>query len=248
MSVAASAGVPARASTAAMVFAVLLLPAPTISCAPRWSHTRATVSTTARCSSASSEGDDARAPGLEQLVAEALDGVERDGSVGREGSDERGVHALEQTAGTHGREGTPSANARARRKTSSIIGSVSLPVNVFCCDGWKHPSTTARVVGTSSPCVNLGRGLGRGDPAALSTRAMASYANAPSTTITRTRSKRSSSRTRYGRQVSRSSGVGLLAGGAQRTAAVTERSRSSRPSSADTEVGWLAKPVRNKEA
>ena len=32
----------------------------------------------------------------------------------------------------HGREGTASASSRARRKTSSIIGSVSLPVNVFC--------------------------------------------------------------------------------------------------------------------
>ena len=86
------------------------------------------------------ERDDARAAGVEVVVAEPFDRVERDGTVGRERGDERDVHALEQTAlagrGSHGREGTASASARARRKTSSIIGSVSLPVNVFCCDGW----------------------------------------------------------------------------------------------------------------
>ena len=30
----------------------------------------------------------------------------------------------------------PSASTRALTKTSSSIASVSVPVNVFCCDGW----------------------------------------------------------------------------------------------------------------
>src|SRR4029453_11370281 len=107
-----------------------------------------------------------------------------DRAVGREGSDEGDVHTLEQTTGSHGREGTPSASARARRNTSSSRGSGRLPVKVFCCDGWKQASTTARAVGTSSRCVNLGRGLGSGEPASARTRPTASYANAPRTTIT----------------------------------------------------------------
>ena len=43
---------------------------------------------------------------------------------------------------------------------------------------------------------------------------------------------------------SRSSGVGLLSGGAQRTAAATYASRSTSPSSRASERGWLANPVR----
>ena len=49
-------------------------------------------------------------------------------------------------------------------------------------------------------------------------------------------------------QLSRSSGVGLLAGGAQRTAAVTQQSVSRRPSSRATDVGWLARPARQSAA
>ena len=52
MSVAASAGVPASASTAATVAAVLFVPAPTISCAARSLQTVAHASMTARFSSA----------------------------------------------------------------------------------------------------------------------------------------------------------------------------------------------------
>ena len=44
-----------------------------------------------------------------------------------------------------------------------------------------------------------------------------------------------------GAQVARSAGVGLLSGGAQRTAAVTYAPDSSRPSSVDrAQSGWLA--------
>ena len=55
-------------------------------------------------------------------------------------------------------------------------------------------------------------------------------------------------RTDHGRQASRSSGVGRFAGGAQRTAAAIQASRSASPSPRWVEVGWLAKPVRCSDA
>ncbi len=149
MSAATRAGVPASASTAVMVLAVLLVPAPTISCASCSAQTRAQVSITARCSasvergrlSGGAERDDAGASRVEVLVAQALDRVEGDRAVGRERSDERDVDALEQSTsvlgrGGHEREGTARASSRARAKTASSIGGVSRPVNVFCCEGW----------------------------------------------------------------------------------------------------------------
>ena len=53
---------------------------------------------------------------------------------------------------------------------------------------------------------------------------------------------------RYGRHRSRSSGVGLLSGGAHRTAAATYASRSSSPSSDDTDVAWFANPSSMQRA
>ena len=47
--------------------------------------------------------------------------------------------------------------------------------------------------------------------------------------------------------MSRSAGSGLFAGGAQRTAAPTNASRSSSPSPACTDSGWFANPVRYME-
>ena len=47
---------------------------------------------------------------------------------------------------------------------------------------------------------------------------------------------------------SRSSGVGLFAGGAQRTAAAMYASRNFKPSPARTDSGWFAKPVRYNDA
>ena len=147
MSAATRAGVPASASTAAMVLAVLLVPAPTISCASCAAQTRgAAVDHRAllggierRRLAGGAEGDDAGAAGVEVLVAQALDRVEGDRAVGRERGDERDVDALEQSTSLrpgHGREGTAPASSRARAKIASSIGSVSRPVNVFCCDGW----------------------------------------------------------------------------------------------------------------
>ena len=104
-------------------------------------------------------------------------------------------------------------SSRARRKTASSIGSVSLPVNVFCWLGWKQP----RIVARGSAPRRGGRSAGAAGsstPASRSADHSASYPNAPSVTITLTRSSSASSRSRYGRQRSRSSGVGLFAGGA----------------------------------
>ncbi len=73
----------------------------------------------------------------------------------------------------------------------------------------------------------------------------AAQANAPSATTTRSVGRISStSRCSHGAQVSRSTGVGLLSGGAHRTAAKIRVSRSASPSSAATLVGWLASPAR----
>ncbi len=44
--------------------------------------------------------------------------------------------------------------------------------------------------------------------------------------------------------MSRSTGVGLLAGGAQRTVATIRVSTSDCPSPACTDVGWVARPTR----
>ena len=57
-----------------------------------------------------------------------------------------------------------------------------------------------------------------------------------------TTSSAASSRSRYGRQASRSSGVGLFPGGAHRLTAATYAPRSSSPSSRATDVGWFASP------
>jgi hypothetical protein len=70
-----------------------------------------------------------------------------------------------------------------------------------------------------------------------------SQANAPRQTITRASGISASSASSHGRQLSRSTGSGLFAGGAQRTPAVMKQPLSASPSSRCTEVGWLAKPV-----
>src|SRR3954467_2426848 len=49
--------------------------------------------------------------------------------------------ALDNLEADRGQEAY-AASARARWKTASSIGSVSLPVKVFCWLGWKHPSST----------------------------------------------------------------------------------------------------------
>ena len=129
--------------------------------------------------------------------------------------------------------GSP-ARATARATTASNIAGVSRPVNVFCCDGWYEPRSTYRPTAASAPCPNRGLALAAGTwpagghgpqrrvPAERPERQHDPHARASSPI----------SRTRNGAQVSRSSIVGLLAGGAQRTAAAMYVSVSVSPSSA----------------
>ena len=73
----------------------------------------------------------------------------------------------------------------------------------------------------------------------------ARHANPPSATITRTSEPISRhSASSHGAHVARSSGVGALPGGAQRTAAATRVSLSVNPSAASTHAAWLASPAR----
>ena len=103
--------------------------------------------------------------------------------------------------------------------TASNIGAVSRPVNVFCWLGWYEPSSRYGPIAASAPCPN--RGFGRA--------AWPSVGERPQRRVPAERAERDddahlrsaapSSRTRNGAHASRSSIVGLLAGGAQRTAA-----------------------------
>ena len=57
------------------------------------------------------------------------------------------------------------ASSRARKKIWSSIGSVSLPVKVFCWLGWNEHRTVGPPVATSTPWPKRGRGAGRSTPA-----------------------------------------------------------------------------------
>src|SRR6266545_3606499 len=110
------------------------------------------------------------------------------------------------------------ASSRARARTSRSISAVRRPVNVFCWLGWYEPTSRCGPTWASAPCPNAGRGRA-GWPRVARARRAASQPNRPSGTMTDTSSRIASSRARYGAQLSRSAIVGLLAGGAQRTAA-----------------------------
>src|SRR5262249_27893148 len=106
---------------------------------------------------------------------------------------------------------------------------------------------------THTPCPNAGRRAGPLPPGRPAIRDSTDHStdqpNAPSTTITRNVGASSaSSRSSQGRQVSRSSIVGLLAGGAQCTGAVIRTPYRVSPSSALVETGWLASPARYSAA
>ena len=94
----------------------------------------------------------------------------------------------------------------------------------------------------AAPWPNAGRGRSPW-PRPARTRQVESQASLPSVTTTRTRGSAAHSASRNGRQASNSCGVGLLSGGAQRTAAVIQASRRVRPSRRDSEIGRLAKPA-----
>ena len=91
---------------------------------------------------------------------------------------------------------------------------------------------------------------GRRHRAARAARSAASQPKEPRQTTARSRRQhqRDLARRSQGAQVSRSSGVGWLSGGAQRTAATIRVPTSRWPSPACIEVGWSASPTRCSEA
>jgi hypothetical protein len=97
---------------------------------------------------------------------------------------------------------------------------------------------------TLAPCANFGFGLGMPVNAVRS----ASQAKPPSATKMRASGSSSSSLLNQGLQVSRSSVVGALAGGAHRTAASNRVLSNSWSSDELMLVGVLAKPTRWREA
>src|SRR5690606_34098863 len=143
---------------------------------------------------------------------------------------------------------SPAARAAVRRTSRSISG-VSRPVKVLRWLTWKQPkrsrpgpSAASRV--TRAPCAKAGRGRGTVQPASANAGRAACQPKAPRTRAARSVGRsRCSSCTSQGRQASRSEGVGLLAGGAQCTGAVTRTPYSRRPSSACTEDGCEASPT-----
>ncbi len=111
-------------------------------------------------------------------------------------------------------------SAPARAIAASSISAVSLPVNVFCWDGWKLPTSRKGPISASAPCPKRGRGRGVACPSARRARSAPSQANEPSASSARARSSSPSSSSSHGRHSSRSAVVGRFAGGAQRTTAV----------------------------
>ena len=67
-----------------------------------------------------------------------------------------------------------------------VIGSVSLPVKVFCWLGWKLPSRVQRPSSASVPWPKRGLGRGVGTPIARAARRKPSQPKEPSAITTRT--------------------------------------------------------------
>ena len=78
------------------------------------------------------EGDEPGAPGVEVVVREALDRVERNGAVGRERRDERDVDTAQLHRACHRSKGSVRGRCRTSRSSSSRRSSGSVPA---CCPG-----------------------------------------------------------------------------------------------------------------
>jgi hypothetical protein len=102
---------------------------------------------------------------------------------------------------------------------------------------------------TDAPWPNFGRGLGTTYPAAASASRAPVQPKPPRATTTRKESATSAISWRIqGWQVSRSSVVGLLSGGAHRTVATIRAPSSRWPSPECSEVGCAASPTRCSDA
>ena len=131
------------------------------------------------------------------------------------------------------------ASSFARSSTESIIGSVSLPVNVFCWLTWKQPSSTGpadvRLLGAVAELrLGLGGGAGQAQRGVPRERAQADD-------HLRGRSAPAPARRRAG-SVSRSAGVGLLAGGRAAHRRGHERAGQLQPVVARERLGLVGHP------
>ena len=132
-----------------------------------------------------------------------------------------------------------------RRIASSIFG-VRRPVYVFCWLTWYEaeqsapgrdpppPRARTSVSARAVPRLLSDERLDRGPP----------REGAEGEDDAEVRQQRRSRGRGKGGSASNSAGVGLLSGGAQRTAARDHAPRSARPSSRETERAWFAKPAR----
>ena len=98
------------------------------------------------------DGDrDADEPDRAPVRPEGVDHPSHGGPIDRSLIRVDGRHGEESSVATHVSEDTSRGDDysrppdvpddAARAITASIIGAVSFPVKVFCCDGWKHPSS-----------------------------------------------------------------------------------------------------------
>jgi hypothetical protein len=101
------------------------------------------------------------------------------------------------------------------------MSAVSFPVKVFCWLGWKQPTSTYGPTAASAACPNRGLGDGMVSPVCPIARRAPSqaYARAPRSSGAAQASPAPARGTAG--TGPRSSGVGLLPGGAQRFTAVT---------------------------
>ena len=112
--------------------------------------------------------------------------------------------------------------ATARVKMASIIGSVRRPVNVFCWLGWNEHNSVRSAGKWDLDAVAE---PGAGTHTVVSARRLVAELSQAHDDLAFVNA--ANSRSRNGAQASRSSVVGLFAGGAHLTAAVTHASRSS---------------------
>ena len=181
---------------------------------------------------------DVRVPLLGELAEGALDlGVV--GASARRRAPRRSRALLPWVGRVYRLRGSSPASAFARSRTSPSIGGVRTPgegvllAGVVGAQERVRADLRLRAVAEPRP----GARCRRPGPSAASARSDASQPMAPSETMTRSSVSSWSSRTRYGRQVACSAGVGLLAGGAHRTAATTRTPWSVEPVAGAAAVG-----------
>ncbi len=131
----------------------------------------------------------------------------------------------------------------ARTSTSSIIAGGQPAGERVLLARVEAAEQRASPAASSAPWPNAGRGRGAGPPSSAGVAARPPRRSAPRQTHHARRARAAPARAPASARSARArSGSGLLAGGAQRTAAVMKQSRSSRPSSSATDsAGWRSR-------